>query len=510
MASSSAAVRSISPRPYQVHLFVDGESWPSSRGGTYDREDPADARDVVTVSDEGTVEEMRAAVSAARRAFDGDPATWVANDALRRRVLLGTAARIRDAAEALAEMVSFEVGMPMRQARPHVAAAADVFEFYAGYVGKSYGETMQLANGSLISLLREPVGVVGMIVPWNFPLTQAARKLAPALGVGCTAVVKPSPYTCASTFELVRFLVESGAPRGVIGFVPGSKPEIGGELAANPDVDKLSFTGSTKVGVIVQQAAAASMKRVSLELGGKNPFLLFPDADLEAAANSLVFGMFRNSGQACGSVSRLLVHESVQREFVYRITRMVGALQIGSPRDAKTSLGPVVAAAQEKVILGYLERARAAGQRVVCGGEKLSGAAFANGYFVAPTIVEGVAPDSELAQHEVFGPVLSVIPFRDDEEAIAIANGTPYGLTAAIWTRDTPRALRVARRVRAGTIWHNDTYQQSPEGIWGGFKMSGTGRELGPHGLSDMTEIKELYTDGTGLRMKPHYAQVLD
>ena len=510
MASNAAAIRSLSPRPYRVHLHVGGETRTSSRGGTYEREDPADARDVVTVTDEGTVEEMREAVAAARRAFDGDPAVWVANTALRRDVLIKTAARIRAEAEALAEMVSFEVGMPMRQARPHVAAAADVFDFYAGYVGKSYGESMQLANGSLISLLREPVGVVGMIVPWNFPLTQAARKLAPALGVGCTAVVKPSPYTCASTFELVRYLVEAGAPPGVINFVPGAAPEIGGELASNPDVDKLSFTGSTRVGVIVQQAAAASMKRVSLELGGKNPFLLFADADLDAAANSLVFGMFRNSGQACGSVSRLLVHESVQREFVFRITRMVKALAIGSPRDPKVSLGPVVAAAQEKVILAYLERARQAGQRIVCGGEKLTGAGYEHGYFVAPTIVEDVAPDSELAQHEVFGPVLSVIPFRDDDEAVAIANGTPYGLTAAIWTSDMPRALRVSRRVRAGTVWHNDTYQQSPEGIWGGFKMSGTGRELGPHGLTDMTEVKELYSDGTGLRMKPHYAQVLD
>jgi len=510
MASNLAAIRSPNPRPYRVHLHVGGETRTCSRGGTYEREDPADARDVVTVTDEGTVEEMREAIAAARSAFDGPPALWVANDALRRRVLIDTAARIRAGADALAEMVSFEVGMPMRQARPHVAAAADVFDFYAGYVGKSYGETMQLASGSLISLLREPVGVVGMIVPWNFPLTQAARKLAPALAVGCTAVVKPSPYTCASTFELVRFLVESGAPAGVINFVPGANAEIGGELAAHPDVDKLSFTGSTRVGVIVQQAAAASMKRVSLELGGKNPFLLFPDADLEAAANSLVFGMFRNSGQACGSVSRLVVHESVRDAFVARITSMVRRLAIGSPRDPRVALGPVVAAAQEKIILGFLERARQAGQHIVCGGEKLAGPAYEHGYFVAPTIVDGVAPDSELAQHEVFGPVLSVIPFRDEDEAIAIANGTPYGLTAAIWTSDATRALRVSRRVRAGTIWHNDTYQQSPEGIWGGFKMSGTGRELGPHGIADMTEVKELYTDGTGLRMKPHYAQVLD
>ncbi|MBY0278214.1 aldehyde dehydrogenase family protein [Candidatus Binatia bacterium] len=510
MATSTAVIRSLSPRPYRVHLHVDGTTRPSSRGGTLEREDPADARDVVTVTDEGTVEEMREAIAAARRVFDGDPAVWVDDPARRRRVLLGAAARIRANAVPLAEMVSFEVGMPMRQAHPHVAAAADVFEFYAGYVGKAYGETMQLPSGSLVSLLREPVGVVGMIVPWNFPLTQAARKLAPALAVGCTAVVKPSPYTCASTFELVRYLTESGAPAGVVNFVPGAAPEIGGELAAHPDVDKLSFTGSTRVGVIVQQAAAESMKRVSLELGGKNPFLLFSDADLEAAANGLVYGMFRNSGQACGATTRLLVHESIHEPFVERVLAKVRTLHIGSPRDASTALGPVVSAAQEKVILGYLERARADGLHILCGGDKIDGPDHRHGYFIAPTIVDQVPPDAELAQHEVFGPVLSVLPFRDEDEAIGIANGTSYGLTAAIWTGDAARALRVSRRLRAGTIWHNDTYQQNVEGIWGGFKKSGTGRELGPHGIADMTEVKELYTDGTGLVMKPHYAQVLD
>ena len=510
MATSTALLRARSPRPYRVQLHVDGTTRPSSSGATFEREDPADARDVVTVSDESTVDDVRDAVAAARRVFDGDPALWVGDPALRRRVLLGTAAKIRENAQPLAEMVSFEVGMPMRQAHPHVAAAADVFDFYAGYVGKTYGETMQLPNGSLISLLREPVGVVGMIVPWNFPLTQAARKLAPALAVGCTTVVKPSPYTCASTYELVRYLTEAGAPPGVVNFVPGAAPEIGGELAAHPDVDKLSFTGSTRVGVIVQQAAADSMKRVSLELGGKNPFLLFADANLEAAANGLVYGMFRNSGQACGAVTRLLVHESIHAAFVERVVAKVRTLRIGAPREASTALGPVVSAAQEKVILGYLERARAAGQRIVLGGEKLDGPAWRNGYFIAPTIVDDVAPDSDLAQHEVFGPVLSVLPFRDEDEAVGIANGTSYGLTAAIWTADAPRALRVTRRLRAGTIWHNDTYQQNVEGIWGGFKKSGTGRELGPHGIADMTEVKELYTDGTGLVVKPHYAQVLD
>jgi betaine-aldehyde dehydrogenase len=509
MARSATQIRPSDDLPYRVGVHIAGEAR-TGRGGTTEREDPADTRRIVTTSEDGSIDDVGDAVAAARAVFDGDPARWVANTALRRQVLIDTAAQIRSNAEPLATMVSLEVGMPMRQARPHVAAAAEVFDFYAGFVGKTYGETIQLPNGSLISLLREPVGVVGMIVPWNFPLTQAARKLAPALGVGCTAVVKPSPYTCASTFELVRFLEAAGAPAGAVNFVPGARPEIGGELAAHPGIDKLSFTGSTRVGVIVQQAAAASMKRVSLELGGKNPFLLFADADLDAAANSLVFGMFRNSGQACGSVSRLVVDEAVREPFLRKVTALVQRLAIGSPRDPKVALGPVVSASQEKLILGFLERAKAANARILCGGDKLRGPEYDHGYFIAPTIIDQVAPDSELAQHEIFGPVLSVISFRSEDEAIAIANGTPYGLTAAIWTSDGARGLRVARRVQAGTIWQNDTYEQNPEGVWGGFKMSGTGRELGPHGLADMTEIKEVYTDGTGLRLKPHYSQVLD
>lgn len=447
---------------------------------------------------------------AARAVFDGDPDAWVSNPDLRRRILLKTAELMRENAEALAQMVSLEVGMPMRQARPHVAAATDVFDFYAGFVGKSYGEVIRLPSGSQIDLFREPVGVVGMIVPWNFPLTQAARKLAPAIAVGCTMVVKPSPYTCASTYELIRFLTAAGAPAGAVNFVSGSKPEIGAALSSDPAVDKISFTGSTKVGIVVQKAAAENMTRCGLELGGKNPFLLFEDAHLEAAAKSLVFGMFRNSGQACGAVTRLIVHDSIKQAFLDKVVPLVQSLKVGPPTMPGVSLGPVVSKSQEQLILGYIERARSSGLTLLCGGEKLKGAEFDNGYFIQPTIFDNVPPESELAQHEVFGPVLSVIPFREEEEAIAIANNTMYGLTAAIWTSNQPRAMRVAARVKAGTIWHNDTYQQNSAGIWGGYKMSGTGRELGPHGLLEFQEVKEVFTDGTGLVMKPHYRQVLD
>lgn len=496
--------------PYRVHLHIDGETRAAGAGGVYERENPADVRQTVTIADEASVAEVGEAVEAARNAFDGDPRVWVGDPAKRRAVLLDTARQLRENTESLAQMMCLEIGMPIRMSRPHIAATADVFEFYAGYVGKEYGESLQLPNGSMIDVIREPVGVVGVIVPWNFPFKQAARKLAPALAVGCTTVVKPSPYTNASTFELVRMLVEAGAPPGVVNFTPGSRPEIGAELTVRPGVDKISFTGSTHVGVLVQKAASDTCKRVSLELGGKNPFLLFDDADLDAAANGLVYGMFINSGQACGSVSRLIVHASVRDQFLERVTSILDGLRVGRPQDDTTSFGPVVSKAQEDVVMGFLDRARARGMTFLHGGGRPSGAGLENGYFIDPTVIVDVAPDDELAQHEVFGPVLAVLTFDEEEEAIAIANGTDYGLTAAIWTSDHARGLRVARRVQAGTIWINDNYQQNPEGIWGGYKMSGTGRELGPHGLTDMTEVKEIYSDATGLTMKPHYLQVLN
>jgi betaine-aldehyde dehydrogenase len=484
--------------------------WTGSLGAAYERENPADVTQIVTVTREATLTDVRAAVQAARDIFDGDPAVWTQNTQLRRQVLLETGRLLRENAEALAQMMCLEIGMPIRLSRPHIAAAADVFEFYAGYVGKTYGSAIQLPDGSVIDMLREPVGVVGIIVPWNFPFKQAARKLAPALAVGCTVVVKPSPYTNACTLELIRLLAEAGAPAGVASFIPGSKPEIGAALTADPGVDKISFTGSTAVGVRVQQSSADTLKRTSLELGGKNPCLVFDDADLTAAANGLTYGMFLNSGQACGSVSRLIVHRSVHDELLERVETILAGLRLGRPQDDATSLGPVVAKSQQERILGFLERAQEDGLKIRVGGGIPAGEAYSAGYFIEPTIVDDVPPTHELAQDEVFGPVLAVLQFDTDDEAVALANDTEFGLTAAIWTTDHARGLRTARRVRAGTIWINDNYQQNPEGIWGGYKMSGTGRELSPHGLYDMTEVKEIFSDGTGLAMKPLYRQVLN
>lgn len=494
--------------PFQVAPRIAGEALGRGSRTVAERENPADAASTVTVTVEASVEDVGSAVAAARAAFEAGLGGWAENHALRRHVLLRSADLLRADAERLARMMVLEIGMPISMSRPHIAAAAEVMEYYAAYAGAPQGESVTLPGDSVIDTVREPVGVVGVIVPWNFPFKQAARKLAPAIAVGCTTVVKPSPYTNACTLELIRIIEEAGAPPGVVNLVPGTAPEIGAALAAHPGVNKISFTGSTRVGVLVLQAAAATVKRVSLELGGKNPAVVLDDADLEAAANGTAYGMFLNSGQACGSVSRLLVHESVHGELVGRLEDLVAGMRLGDPASEHTSLGPLVSTAQEQTVLGFIERARRTGLDVRCGGTK-AGGDLSGGYFVEPTIVDDVPADHELAQHEVFGPVLAITPFASDEEAVTLANGTDYGLTAAVWSRDHARALRVAHRIDAGTVWINDNYQQNVEGIWGGYKRSGLGRELGVHGLLDMTEVKEIYSDGTGAVMKPHYRQVL-
>ena len=495
--------------PLKARLIVNGEEGGSSNGRQFARENPANVDETVTMADEATLEDARTAIDAARAAFDSNTHGWVSDYKLRERVLYQLAQLVRANAQRLAKVVSLEVGMPMRQAEPHIGAAADVIEFYAGYCSKLYGECMVLPNGSMINLLKEPVGVVGVITPWNFPLTQTARKVAPALAVGCTMVVKPASYTPAATYELVRLLHEAGLPPGVVNCVPGPGRVVGNELVESPKVNKVSFTGETGTGKNILQRAAIDLKRVSLELGGKNPFVMFADADIEAAARSLVFGMYRNAGQACGSTARLLVHQQVHDPFLERVTELTRALRVGSPASRDTDMGPMISRTQEETVLEYIAYGLDAGFDLVTGGNKMTGPVYDSGYFIEPTIFAGVDNSSRLGQEEIFGPVLAVTPFTDDEDAVRLANDVPYGLTAAVWSGDPARSMRVARAIQAGTVWVSDAYTQPPEGIWGGFKQSGMGRELGPYGIDDFVEIKQIYTDGTGLTMKAPYRQVL-
>jgi len=495
--------------PLYCPLVVDGEEGKAASGRQFARENPANVREVATVAEEGTQEDARAAIDAARAAFDGNAGNWIYNGKLREQVLSRTARLVRDNADRLARVVSLEVGMPMRQATPHIAAAADIFEFYAGLAGKLYGESFTLPSGSTINLVKEPVGVVGMITPWNFPLTQTARKVAPAIAAGCTIVIKPASYTPAATYELVKLIQQTGLPKGVLNLVPGPGAVVGAEIIASKKVDKISFTGETATGKRIGAQAGMEVKRVSLELGGKAPYLIFDDADVEAAARAAIFGMFRNAGQACGATTRLLVHQGIHEKFLSRVAELTRKIEVGHPSKPTTDMGPLISATQERVVQEYIQYGVDKGFRLVTGGHKLSGSGYDDGYYVEPTIFDGVDNASRLGQEEIFGPVVAVTTFRDEAEAIELANAVDFGLVAGVWSTDYPRAMRVARRIRAGTVWIWDNYAQPVEGIWGGYKQSGMGRELGYHGLNDFLEIKQIFTDGTGLAMKPPYGQVI-
>ena len=495
--------------PLTCPLLINGEEGKAGSGRQFRRENPADVRQVATVAEEGTQADARAAIDAARAAFDGNAGNWIYNYKLREQVLFRTARLMRDHADRLARVVSLEVGMPMRQAVPHIAAAADIFEFYAGLAGKLYGESFTLPTGSVINLVKEPVGVVGMITPWNFPLTQTARKVAPALAAGCTIVIKPASYTPAATYELVKLVNETGIPKGVLNLVPGPGTVVGAELIASKKVDKISFTGETGTGKRIGAQAGMEVKRVSLELGGKAPYVVFDDADVEAAARAAIFGMFRNAGQACGATTRLLVQRGIHDRFLGRVADLTRKIEVGPPPSASTDMGPLISGNQEKVVQEFIQYGVDKGFRLVTGGHKLKGGDYEHGYYVEPTIFDAVDNASRLGQEEIFGPVVAVTTFEDEAEAVELANAVDFGLVAGVWSSDYPRALRVARRIRAGTVWIWDNYAQPVEGIWGGYKQSGMGRELGYHGLNDFIEVKQIFTDGTGLASKPPYAQVI-
>ena len=495
--------------PLACPLVINGTEGAATGGKQFTRENPADTRQVATVAAQGSLEDVRAAIDAAREAFDNNAGGWLNNYKLREQVLFRTAQLIRDNASRLAQVVSLEVGMPMRQAAPHVAAAADIFEFYAGLAGKLYGESFNLPSGSMINLVKEPIGVVGLITPWNFPLTQTARKLAPALAVGCTVVIKPASYTPAAAYELVKLIHTTAIPRGVVNLVPGPGVVVGAEMVSSKKVDKISFTGETSTGKDIAARAAMQVKRLSLELGGKAPYVIFDDADVEAASRAAVFGMFRNAGQACGATTRLLLQEGIHDRLLERVVALTRNIQVGPPPNPATDMGPLVSRSQERVVQDFIKYGLDAGFALVAGGHKLQGDGYSHGYYVEPTIFDGVDNASKLGQEEVFGPVVAVTTFKDEEEAVELANAVDFGLVAGVWSANYPRAMRVARRIRAGTVWIWDNYAQPVEGIWGGYKESGIGRELGYYGLEDFMEVKQIFTDGTGLAMKPPYGQVI-
>ncbi|HEY8497697.1 MAG TPA: aldehyde dehydrogenase family protein [Limnochordales bacterium] len=482
---------------WERRLFIDGQ-WvePSGAGRFYPVVDPATGEPFAEAADGGPAD-VDAAVQAASAAMaDG---RWLGVDPLERaRTLHRIGQLIRERQEQLADVMTRENGMPVSFAQwLEIPMAADVFDYFAGLVPTLGGRTLPFSlpgpqGQYLVFTLKEPAGVAGLITPWNFPLLMPTWKVAAALAAGCAAVLKPAPETPFTALALAEICAEAGVPPGVLNVVTGGD-ETGAALVAHPAVAKIAFTGESATGARVLAAAAPDIKRVTLELGGKSPNIVFDDVPLEEAVAGAVFGVYLNSGQVCQAGTRVLVQASIYESFVEALTERVRALRVGPGRDPATDVGPVVSERQLQRILGYVETGRREGARLVTGGRRLEH--LGPGYFLEPTVFADVTAEMTIAREEIFGPVAAVIPFRDEAEAVALANQTLYGLAAGVWTRDVKRALRVARGVRAGTVWVN-TYQiLSPTAPFGGYKRSGLGRELGPDALEPYLETKTVIVD---------------
>jgi len=476
-------------------LFIGGR-WVESAGGkTFATHDPATGDVLATVA-EANAEDVDRAVAAARKSFDRG--TWrELPPAERAKVLWKIGDMIEERATELAQLETLDNGMPINDALLfHAPLAAATFRYYAGWVTKLDGATQQVSfPGQYLSYtLREPVGVVGQIIPWNFPLLMAAWKLAPALACGNSVVLKPSEETPLSALRLAELMQEADIPDGVVNVIPGYGEVAGARLAAHPDVDKIAFTGSTDVGKLIAKASADSnLKRVSLELGGKSPNIVFADADITRAASGAFLGIFFNQGQVCSAGSRLFVQEKVYDQTLDELLKTVADTRIGPGMDPVNQMGPLVSRTQMERVLGYIRTGTQEGARLMVGGDRPEG--LDRGYFVKPTVFADVDGKMRIAREEIFGPVVAAIPFSDEDDLVAKANSTIYGLVAGVWTRDVARAHRVAHALKAGTVYVNCYHVVDAVTPWGGYKQSGWGRELGPYALDLYTEIKNVIVD---------------
>jgi acyl-CoA reductase-like NAD-dependent aldehyde dehydrogenase len=444
---------------------------------------------VVTRVPRGRADDARAAIAAARTAFD--KGSWPHETAsTRSRVLLKTADLIDRDREILAHLDSLECGKPISQARGEIEGAADIWRYAAALARELSGESYaNLGPDRLGFVLREPIGVVSIITPWNFPLLIVSQKLPFALAAGCTCVVKPSEMTSASTLHLAGLLAEAGLPAGACNVVTGYGPDVGAPMTTDPDVDMISFTGSTGVGRAAVAAGAATLKKVSMELGGKNPQLIFPDADMDAALDAATFGAYFNAGECCNAGSRLLLHSSIADDFLAGLAERAKTVRVGDPLDPETRVGAIISADHLGKIEGHIRAAEQGGAKVRAGGSRLE----SNGLFMAPTIVDKVTTAMDIARAEVFAPVVVALTFDTLEQAINLANATDYGLSASVWSRDVDTAIGVGRGVRAGTIWVNTFMDGTPELPFGGYRQSGIGRELGRNAVKDYTEEKTFH-----------------
>ena len=471
----------------QQNLLIDGMRVPSASGRTFATVNPATGQVIAQVA-EADGEDVDRAVRSARAAFEGPWGQMRASD--RGRLLLAFADAIRKAQDELVELESLDSGKPVSAIRRQdMPAVLDTLAYYAGHADKINGQVIPARPDALTYTVREPLGVVGAIVPWNFPLMIGMWKIAPALACGCTVVLKPAEITPLTALRLGELALEAGLPPGVLNVVPGFGKVAGAALVDHPDVDKVTFTGSPGVGREILRAASGNLKRVTLELGGKSANIIFPDADLDAAVKAAASGIFFNSGQVCSAGSRILAHESIYDEVVERLAARAAAMRIGDPRQTSTAMGPVVSDVQMKRILDYIDIGVAEGATLVTGGTRFG----EEGFFISPTVFANVAPEMRISQEEIFGPVASVIRFTDEADALRIANGTKYSLAAGIWSADIARVHRFARRLKAGTVWVN-TYGPTDVRLpWGGARDSGFGREHGDIAIENFTEPKVVW-----------------
>jgi aldehyde dehydrogenase (NAD+)/betaine-aldehyde dehydrogenase len=485
---------------FQNQLLIDGRFVAASDGATLDVLNPYTGA-VLTAVAEAKAPDIDEAVRAAARAF---PA-WKATPAAQRGRLLGKLAdEIERHGEELAELESLDTGHPIRDTKSlDLPRTAATFRYFAGMADKFQGSVVPVDAGFLNYVLREPVGVVGQIVPWNFPLMFTSWKMGPALAAGNTVVLKPAEITPLSTLRIGQMMLDVGFPPGVVNVVPGLGPIAGQYLAEHPDVQKISFTGSTAVGRKIVQASAGNLKRVQLELGGKGANIVFDDADLAAACNGAAFGIFHNQGQACIAGSRLLLQEGIADRFLEKFLDLAKSIRLGDPLDPRTEMGPLTSLRQQQSVLHYCDVTREEGGEVLLGGRKPPDPKLAQGFFVEPTVVRA-KPEHRVCQEEVFGPFVAVTTFRDEAEAVAIANSTQYGLGGGLWTTNLQRAHRVAGAMRSGMVWINAYKRVGPGSPFGGVGSSGYGRDMGFEAMQGYTEAKSVWVN-VDAQIPPYY-----
>jgi betaine-aldehyde dehydrogenase len=476
--------------PQSYSNLIGGEWLPSS-GGSAECVNPATG-EVVARAPVSGVDDMRSAIDSARSAFDSG--AWSEKQPRDRSAVLTSASQlVRRDLDRLARLLTLENGKPLADARGELLNAANVLEYYASAARHVTGRIPRYSPSDISLVVHEPVGVCGLIVPWNSPISLLSWKLGAAMAAGCTAVVKPSGNTPAITLEFAR-LVDGieGLPKGVVNVVCGPGDTVGAELASSPKVDKVSLTGSTETGRKIMRLASSNLKKVNLELGGKSTTVVFDDANMDRAIPGALWSIFRSAGQSCNAGSRLLVQETVYDSFMKSFLELARAIRVGNGLDPATEMGPIVSSKQLERVLGYIGSGRSEGAKLATGGRRLDGGALAKGFFVEPTVFEGVSREMKIFQEEIFGPVLCVLPFKDAADAVAISNDTKYGLAGDLWSTDLRRVMAVAQGVRTGTVWVNRHLNPGPEVPFGGYKQSGLGRETGMEGLMEYLQTKHI------------------